>query len=48
MEGREWVFQNGLWSERQIQNTQKFIRNSSSRNLQKNIVKVFEEYFKNI
>lgn len=48
MEGREWVFQNGLWSERQIEASRRLIKNSSSRNLNKNIVKIFEQYFKNI
>lgn len=48
MEGREWVFQNGLWSERQIEESRRLIKNTSSRNLNKNIVKIFEQYFKNI
>ena len=48
MEGREWIFENGIWSERQLQYSKQLIKNSSSKNLQKNIVKVFKEYFKNI
>ena len=48
MEGREWVFQNGLWSERQLENSRRMIKNSSKRKLNENIVKVFNEYFKNI
>lgn len=48
MEGREWMFENGIWSERQYENARKFISNSSSRNLEKNIVKVFKNYFRNI
>ena len=48
MEGREWVFQNGLWSERQLENSRRFIQNSSKRKLNENIVKVFNEYFKNL
>jgi hypothetical protein len=35
----------GSWQERQIEEARKLIKNSSSRNLNKNIVKVFEEYF---
>jgi hypothetical protein len=45
MEGREWMLVEGSWQERQIEEARKLIKNSSSRNLNKNIVKVFEEYF---
>ena len=48
MEGREWIFENGIWSERQLQYSKQLIKNSSSKNLEKNIVKVFKEYFRNI
>ena len=48
MEGREWIFENGSWSERQLEHSKKLIKNSSSKNLEKNIVKVFKEYFRNI
>jgi len=46
MEGREWIFENGLWQERDHQNAVKLIKTSSKRDLSKNIVKVFEDYFK--
>jgi len=45
MEGREWMLVEGSWQERQIDAARKLINGSSSRNLNKNIVKVFEEYF---
>lgn len=48
MEGREWIFENGIWSERQLNNSRYIIKNSSKRDLQKNILKVFKEYFGNI
>jgi hypothetical protein len=48
MEGKEWIFENGIWSERQLEHSKKLIKNSSSKNLEKNIVKVFKEYFRNI
>jgi hypothetical protein len=48
MEGREWIYENGLWQERQHEAARKLIKNSSKRELNKNIVKVFEQYFKNI
>lgn len=48
MEGREWMFVEGSWQEREAAAARRLIRNSSSRNLNTNIVKVFEEYFKKI
>jgi hypothetical protein len=48
MEGREWIFENGLWSERQLEASRRMIRQSSGKKLEKNIVKVFEQYFRNI
>jgi hypothetical protein len=48
MEGREWIFNNGIWSERMHEESKKLIKNSSSRNLNKNITKIFENYFKNL
>jgi len=46
MEGREWIFENGLWQERDHERAVKLIKTSSKRDLSKNIVKVFEDYFK--
>jgi hypothetical protein len=48
MEGREWIIENGTWSERQIENARRIIKNSSSRNIDKNVVKVFKNFFRNI
>jgi hypothetical protein len=48
MEGKEWVFDNGMWSERDLMRSRKIIKNSSSKNLDKNIVKIFEQYFRNL
>lgn len=48
MEGREWVFENGFWQERDREQAVKLIKKSSKRDLQENIVKVFENYFKKI
>jgi len=48
MEGKEWIFENGMWQERDNERAYKLIKNSSSRNLNKNIVKVFEQYFKKL
>jgi hypothetical protein len=48
MEGREWMFIDGIWQERQAAEAKKIIRESSKRDLNKNIVKVFEDYFKKL
>ena len=48
MEGREWVFENGVWSERDREMAVKTIKTSSKRNLNSNIVKIFEDYFKKL
>jgi hypothetical protein len=48
MEGREWIFQNGMWSERQHEEARRLIKKSSSKNLNLNMIKIFEQYFKNI
>ena len=48
MEGREWIFENGLWSERQLEASRRLIKQSSKRDLNKNIVKIFEQYFKGL
>jgi hypothetical protein len=48
MEGREWIFENGIWSERDRDSAVKFIKGSSKKDLNKNIVKVFEDFFKKL
>lgn len=48
MEGREWMFLDGIWQERQAAEAKKLIRESSKKDLNKNIVKVFQDYFKKL
>jgi len=48
MEGKEWIYENNSWSERQTEAAKRLIKNSSGRSLEKNIVKIFEQYFRNI
>ena len=48
MEGKEWVFEQGIWTERDRDMAVKTIKNSSKRDLQENIVKVFNDYFKKL
>jgi hypothetical protein len=44
MEGREWVFVKGAWQEREIEETQKFIKNTSSKNLTEAKIKAFQAF----
>jgi hypothetical protein len=48
MEGKEWVFEHGIWTERDREMAVKTIKNSSKKDLQENIVKVFNDYFKKL
>lgn len=48
MEGREWVFENGIWSEKQINFAKNFIKKSSKKELNENIVKIFNNFFKGL
>lgn len=48
MEGKEWIFNNGMWSERQLNNARSIIQNSSKKELNENIVKVFNNFFKGL
>lgn len=48
MEGREWMFVEGVWQEREANAAKKIIRSSSAKNLNENIVKVFNDYFRKL
>ena len=48
MEGKEWMFVEGSWQEREAAAAKRFIHNSSKRDLNKNIAKVFNDYFRKI
>lgn len=48
MEGKEWIYENNSWSERNTEEARKIIKRSSGKNLNKNIVSLFNQYFRNI
>jgi hypothetical protein len=48
MEGKEWILENGSWSEKEFNNAKKIIKSSSKRDLNENIVKLFNDYFRSI
>jgi len=48
MEGKEWILENGSWSEKEFNNAKKIIKSSSKRDLNENIVKLFNDYFRSM
>lgn len=44
MEGREWVYENGLLKERDIEEIKKTVQRASSRQLEEKFLQVFERY----
>ena len=44
MEGREWVWQNGILKEREVAKYQRYIDNGSRRELEERTLKVFEDF----
>ena len=47
MEGREWVYENGLLKERDVEEIKKTISRASSRQLEEKFLQVFEKYITN-
>lgn len=48
MEGREWMFVEGTWQEREATAARKLIKSSSKKKLNENIVRVFNDYFRKL
>jgi len=48
MEGKEWVFVKGVWQDKEIEETQKLIKKTNSRNLSEAKVKAFEAFLDKI
>lgn len=48
MEGKEWVWNNGYWSEKDLMEAKKQISRSSSKNLEKKALKLFEGFIKGL
>lgn len=48
MEGKEWVWDNGILKARDIQNYHNIIKKSSSRKLEENMMKVFKHFLRSI
>jgi hypothetical protein len=48
MEGKEWVWDNGVLRAQEIEKYHRTISKSSAKNLEKNMIKVFEHFLKSI
>ncbi len=48
MEGKEWVWDNGILKSQEIEKYQRTIAKSSARNLERNMIKVFEHFLRSI
>jgi hypothetical protein len=48
MEGKEWVWENGILQPQVIESYHQTIKKSSSRNLEKNMIHVFKKFLKSI
>jgi hypothetical protein len=48
MEGKEWILENGSWSEKEFNDAKRIIKGSSKRNLNENMVKLFNDYFRSM
>jgi hypothetical protein len=48
LEGKEWVWDNGLLKEQQIANYEKQIKRTSSRKLEEKTLKLFKDFLSNL
>lgn len=48
MENKEWIMENGIWQERQVETAKKIIHGASSRELEEAKLQVFESFMKRL
>ena len=48
MEGKEWIYENGYFREKQIESYRKTIEQASKRELEEKKLQVFENFLKNL
>lgn len=48
MEGKEWIWNNGSWSEKDLVEAKNTIKKSNRKNLEKKGIKLFENFMKNL
>jgi len=47
-EGKEWVWNNGILTEIQVENQQKMLKSASSRKLEETSIKIFEDFIRSL
>ena len=48
MEGKEWVWNNGILQEREVAKYQRYMDGASRRNMEERTLKVFEHFLSNL
>ncbi len=48
MEGKEWVYVNGIWTEQHIEASQKLIQKTSRKDIEKVSLQIFENFIKKL
>jgi hypothetical protein len=48
MEGKEWVWNNGSWYEQDLMEAKRIIKKSSTKNLEKKALTLFENFFRKL
>jgi hypothetical protein len=48
MEGKEWVFVNGIWTEQHIEESKKLIQKVSRKDVEKVSLQIFENFIKKL
>jgi len=48
MEGKEWVYVNGIWTEQHIEESQKLIKKASRKDIEKVSLQIFENFIKKL
>jgi hypothetical protein len=48
MEGKEWVWNNGSWLERDLMEAKRTMKKTSTKNIEKKALRLFEDFFKKL
>jgi len=48
MEGKEWMYVNGIWTEQHIEESQKLIKKASRKDIEKVSLQIFENFIKKL
>ena len=48
LENKSWVYENGIWCEKRLDSAKKMLKTSSVRKNEKQIIKIFEQFLKQL